>query len=73
MRQLAKAAATEAGAHAPVIRITHEEISRLSELSRQTVTTILGEMQRNGILKLGLRSIVITSEQWLATDPDDDR
>jgi len=46
-----------AGAEAPRLRITHEELSRVCDLSRQTVTTILGTMQKKGIVKLGLRSI----------------
>ena len=41
----------------PQLRITHEEISRVCDLSRQTVTTILGELQASGVVRLGLRSI----------------
>ena len=54
-----------AGAKKPVLRVTHEEISRVCDLSRQTVTTILGEMQDAGVLDLGLRSITILDRERL--------
>jgi CRP-like cAMP-binding protein len=54
------------------LRITHEEISRVCELSRQTVTTTLGEMQRNGIVQLGLRSITVLDRASLAQEPTED-
>jgi len=66
LRRLATSAGE--GAPAPVIRITHEEISRVCELSRQTVTTTLGEMQRNGIVELGLRSIHVVDRAWLEAE-----
>lgn len=55
--QLAGSTAALALADRPQLRITHEEISRVCDLSRQTVTTILGEMREAGIVELGLRSI----------------
>ena len=54
------------------LRITHDEISRICEVSRQTVTTILGEMQRNGLLELGLRSIHVLDEDWLSEELSED-
>lgn len=57
--QLASSTADLQAAAKPQLRITHEEISRVCDLSRQTVTTILGEMRDAGIVDLGLRSIAI--------------
>ncbi len=50
----------------PQLHITHEEISRVCDLSRQTVTTILGEMQDRGIVRLGLRSIELLDRSRLS-------
>jgi len=66
------ARAAEGAPETPHLRITHEEISRLCELSRQTVTTILGEMQRSGILELGLRSIRILDQNQLSAIVDEE-
>ncbi|MBD0417525.1 Crp/Fnr family transcriptional regulator [Oryzicola mucosus] len=55
--QLANSTTDLSAAAQPQLRITHEEISRVCDLSRQTVTTILGEMRDAGIVELGLRSI----------------
>ena len=57
--QLANSTADLAAVAKPQLRITHEEISRVCDLSRQTVTTILCEMRDAGIVELGLRSIAI--------------
>lgn len=57
--QLASSTADLAVSEKPQLRITHEEISRVCDLSRQTVTTTLGEMRDAGIVELGLRSICI--------------
>ncbi|MGV3651006.1 MAG: helix-turn-helix domain-containing protein, partial [Devosia sp.] len=54
----------------PQLRITHEEISRVCDLSRQTVTTILGAMQANAIVELGLRSIRVLDRQRLALESE---
>src|SRR5690606_19671704 len=54
--ELARGTRELAEAETPQLRITHEELSRVCDLSRQTVTTILGSMQANGIVALGLRS-----------------
>jgi CRP/FNR family transcriptional regulator, cyclic AMP receptor protein len=63
--QLARSSADLAAAAQPQLRITHEEISRVCDLSRQTVTTILGEMRDAGIVELGLRSIKVTDRARL--------
>lgn len=57
LSQLARSTSELAAAKMPQLRITHEEISRVCDLSRQTVTTTLGEMRSLGIVELGLRSI----------------
>lgn len=63
--QLASSSSDLASADQPQLRITHEEISRVCDLSRQTVTTILGEMRDAGIVELGLRSIRVTNRALL--------
>ena len=63
--QLGRSTAELVAAAEPQLRITHEEISRVCDLSRQTVTTILGEMRDAGILELGLRSIRILNRARL--------
>lgn len=63
--QLGRSTAELVTAAQPQLRITHEEISRVCDLSRQTVTTILGEMRDAGILELGLRSIRILNRARL--------
>jgi CRP/FNR family cyclic AMP-dependent transcriptional regulator len=63
--QLARSTVDLAAAAQPQLRITHEEISRVCDLSRQTVTTILGEMRDAGIVELGLRSIRLTDRARL--------
>src|SRR5690606_13827323 len=52
------------------IHITHDEIARVCELSRQTVTKALGEMQRKGLVRLGLRSIEVIGRQRLLEGAD---
>lgn len=68
--QLANSTADLAAVPRPQLRITHEEISRVCDLSRQTVTTILGEMRDAGILELGLRSIVLKDRARLDSQID---
>ncbi len=63
--QLARSSPDLALAPRPELRITHEEISRVCDLSRQTVTTVLGEMRDAGIVELGLRSIRLTDRARL--------
>lgn len=65
LSRLASSTEELAGAKEPRLRITHEEISRVCDLSRQTVTTILGTMQQKGILQLGLRSIEVRDRERL--------
>jgi CRP-like cAMP-binding protein len=55
--QLARSTPELINSPQPQLRITHEEISRVCDLSRQTVTTVLGEMRDAGLVELGLRSI----------------
>ena len=57
LAQIAMSTAALARDSKPQLRITHEEISRVCDLSRQTVTKILGELQADGHSLLGLRSI----------------
>jgi CRP-like cAMP-binding protein len=68
LSQLATCTSELAGAKTPRLRITHEELSRVCELSRQTVTTVLGTMQQNGIVELGLRSIRILDRARLDSE-----
>jgi len=70
LSQLAGSTAELASDSTPQLRITHEEISRVCDLSRQTVTTILGELQTNGIVELGLRSIRLLDRSRLGNVPD---
>lgn len=65
LAQLAGSTTTLAASDQPELRITHEEMSRVCDLSRQTVTTILGEMREAGIVELGLRSIKVVNRQKL--------
>lgn len=65
LSQLARSTSELASSVSPQLRITHEEISRVCDLSRQTVTTILGTMQDGAIVELGLRSIRILDRSRL--------
>jgi CRP-like cAMP-binding protein len=42
------------------LRVTHQELSRLCDLTRQTVTAVLDELQSSGMLTLRSRTIAIT-------------
>jgi CRP-like cAMP-binding protein len=63
--QLARSTPELISSPQPQLRITHEEISRVCDLSRQTVTTILGEMRDAGLVDLGLRSIKLQNPSRL--------
>lgn len=65
LTRLADSTEELADAPSPQLRITHEEISRVCDISRQTVTTILGTMQKKGIVELGLRSIRVLDRTQL--------
>lgn len=71
LRHLGKGASSKTGDPEPSIKITHEELGRICELSRQTVTTILGDLQRSGFVRLSNRSIRIIDRDWL-DDPHDE-
>jgi CRP-like cAMP-binding protein len=47
------------------IPLTHQEIADMVGTSRQTVTTILGELKRQGVLAIDNRRIHIESEELL--------
>jgi CRP-like cAMP-binding protein len=51
-----RAEAAEVADQAP-LRVTHETIGNLCDLSRQTVTTILDEFEQLGLVELGFRSL----------------
>jgi CRP-like cAMP-binding protein len=71
LRHLAKAVQVETSDPQPCVRVTHEELGRICELSRQTVTTILGDMQRNGIVTLSNRSIQVIDTEWLDREQEE--
>jgi CRP/FNR family transcriptional regulator len=48
------------------LRITHETIGNLCDLSRQTVTTILAEFEALGLVELGFRSLRLLDLRRLA-------
>ncbi len=48
------------------IPITHQEMADMIGTSRQTVTTILGQLERDGLLSFDRRTIHITSNELLA-------
>jgi CRP-like cAMP-binding protein len=73
LSQIANSTEEFARAENPTLRITHEEISRVCDLSRQTVTTILGEMQQKGIVRLGLRAIQVIDRARLEHQLDSAR
>lgn len=50
------------------IKITHEEIARICELSRQTVTTVLRTMQKRGIIQQGFRTLHVNNRARLLED-----
>jgi CRP-like cAMP-binding protein len=68
LSQLVRSTPELAEAAHPTLRITHEEISRLCDVSRQTVTTTLGELRDRGVVDLGLRSITVLDRARLAHD-----
>jgi len=68
LHELARGTRELAEAETPQLRITHEEISRVCDLSRQTVTTILGTMQANRVVELGLRSVRVLDRRRLCQD-----
>ena len=59
------------------IKLSHQDLSSIIGSTRETVTVLLGEMQNDGLLKLGRRRIVIQDMDRLvangraAATPDD--
>jgi len=48
------------------IRLTHSELASLIGSTRETVTVLLGEMQAEGLVKIGRRQMVITDMNRLS-------
>lgn len=61
------------------IPLTHQEMADMIGTSRQTVTTVLGNLKRKGILRIEQRTIYIQDPEWVekiasgVTDQDLDR
>ncbi len=71
LAQLAQQLAPEQSKQPVSVKLTHEELSRLCDISRQTVTFILDGFREAGILDLGSRAIVVhdTRQLWkIATE-----
>ena len=49
------------------IKLSHQELASIIGVTRETVTTLLGEMQLEGLLKVGRQKIIIRSLQRLAS------
>ena len=47
------------------IPITHQEMADMIGTSRQTVTTVLGDLRRKGILRIEQRNICIQDPEWV--------
>lgn len=47
------------------IALTHQEMADMIGTSRQTVTTVLGELRRQGLIGIERRSVVIRHGNWL--------
>ena len=47
------------------IPLTHQEMADMIGTSRQTVTTVLGNLRRKGILRTEQRNIYIQNSEWL--------
>lgn len=47
------------------IALTHQEMADMIGTSRQTVTTVLGELRRQGLIGIERRSVVIHHGNWL--------
>ncbi len=65
LSRLATSTQELACAETPRLLITHEELSRVCDLSRQTVSKVLETMQRKAIVGLGLRSIRVLDRAQL--------
>jgi len=47
------------------IPLTHQEMADMIGTSRQTVTTVLGDLRRGGFLRIEQRNIIITDSEWV--------
>lgn len=47
------------------ISLTHQEMADMIGASRQTVTTVLGSLKRQGLLRTEQRTIYIENDQWI--------
>ena len=47
------------------IPLTHQEMADMIGTSRQTVTTVLGELKRQGMISIEQRSVIIRDIDWL--------
>jgi CRP/FNR family transcriptional regulator len=52
------------------IALTHQEMADMIGTSRQTVTTVLGELRRQGLIGIEHRSVVIHHSSWLHQEMD---
>lgn len=52
------------------VRLSHQELSAIIGVTRETVTGVLGEMQKAGLVQLGRQSIVILDLARLAAEMD---
>lgn len=48
------------------IKLSHQDLASVIGSTRETVTVLLGEMQSEGLLKLGRRKIILTDQARLA-------
>ncbi len=60
---------TEDGVHLD-IRLSHQELASIIGVTRETVTTLLGEMQHEGVLRISRQKIVIRDLRRLAASLD---
>jgi len=47
------------------IPLTHQEMADMIGTSRQTVTTVLGDLRRSGFLRIEQRNIIIVDSEWI--------
>ena len=54
------------------IQLSHQDLANVIGSTRETVTVVLGEMQSEGILRVGRRRLLITDPEKLARTVDRD-
>jgi CRP/FNR family transcriptional regulator len=47
------------------IPLTHQEMADMIGTSRQTVTTVLGDLKRRGMIRIDQRAVIIRNGDWL--------